>query len=178
MEFLYKKAMLEYDLSIDELPADAKIGIETINDILKSQRMLEKVGKSLTNKALAKLKTQDKWVYFEILDYVNDTDNNDDEAPNLEDVEEEIENKLNDTEEEEEEMEEKAPSEQGLQIEQELERMFENGNISCTIEEVRNFAPKTYNLLFDTYSEGEENGVVTSKYSLIENNKIFTLTKK
>ena len=106
MEFLYKKALSDYKLSINDLPIDAKIGIETINDILKSQRMLEKVGKSLTNKALAKLKTQDKWVYFEILDYVNDTDNNDDEAPNLEDVEEEIENKLNDTEEEEEEMEE------------------------------------------------------------------------
>lgn len=178
MEFLYKKAMLEYDLSIDELPADAKIGIETINDILKSQRMLEKVGKSLTNKALAKLKTQDKWVYFEILDYVNDTDNNDDEAPNLEDVEEEIENKLNDTEEEEEEMEDEAPSEQGLKIEQEFETMFENGNTSCTIEEVRNFAPNTYNLLFDTYSEGGENGVVTSKFSLMEKNKKFILTKK
>jgi hypothetical protein len=177
MEFLYKKAMLEYDLSISELPDDAKIGIQTINDILKSQRMLEKVGKSLTNKALAKLKTQDKWVYFEILDYVNDTDNNDDEAPNLEEVEEEIEDKLNNTEEEEEE-EVDEQTQQGFKIEQELERMFENGNTSCTIEEVRNFAPNTYNLLFDTYTDGEENGVVTSRFSLIENNKIFTLIKK
>jgi hypothetical protein len=32
--------------------------------------MLEKVGKSLTAKALAKIKTYDKWVHYEILDFV------------------------------------------------------------------------------------------------------------
>jgi hypothetical protein len=180
MELKYKKSMEEHDLTYNELPDDAKIGIDNINDILKSKRMLEKVGKSLTPKALAKIKTYDKWVHYEILDFVHDTDNNDDEAPDLDDVEDEIEDKLNNSEEEEEEeeMEDEAPTQQGLQIEQELQQMFENGHLSCTIEEVRTHAPKTYNVLFDTYQEGEENGVVTSNFSLMENNKKFILTKK
>jgi hypothetical protein len=56
--------------------------------------------------------------------------------------------------------------------------MFAYNQTSLTIEELSKVAPTTYNLLFDTYTDGEENGVVTSKFSLIENNKIFTLIKK
>jgi hypothetical protein len=179
MELLYVKSMEENNLTYNELPEDAKIGIDQINDILKSKRMLEKVGKSLTKKALAKIKAHDKWVHYEILDFVHDTDNNEDEAPDLDDVEDEIDEKLNNKDDEEsDDMNEETPTQQGLQIEQELELMFQNGHLSSSIEEIKNHAPFTYNLLFETYEEGEENGVVTTNFSLIENNKKFILTKK
>ena len=180
MELLYVKSMEQNNLTYDELPADAKIGIDQINDILKSKRMLEKVGKSLTQKALAKIKAHDKWVHYEILDFVHDTDNNEDEAPDLDEVEDEIDKKLNDDNKEDmvDETQNDETTKKGLIIEQELESMYTNGHLSCNIEEIKNLAPVTYNLLFDTYNEGEENGVVTSKFSIIENNKKFILKQK
>lgn len=179
MELLYKKSMEEYGLSYEELPEDAQLGIDQVNEVLKSQRMLEKVGKSLTSRALKKLKLYDKWVHLEILDFVYETDNNKAPAPNLEDVEDEIEDKLNGDEDEDmddnDNTQDDATTQKGLRIESELETMYANGKLSSTIEEIKRLAPTTYNHLFDTYEAGEENGVVTTRFSLIENNKKFEL---
>lgn len=181
MELAYIETMKEHNLTYNELPDDAKIGIDQINDILKSKRMLEKVGKSLTSKALNKIKAHDRWVQYDILDFVHDTNNNTDKAPSLEDVQDEIEDKLNEDEEEEEDMDDDdntqddATTQKGLRIESELETMYANGKFSSTIEEIKSLAPTTYNHLFDTYEDGEENGVVTTRFSLIENNKKFEL---
>ena len=178
MELLYLKTMEEYGLSYEELPEDAQLGIDQVNEVLKSQRMLEKVGKSLTSRALKKLKLYDKWVHLEILDFVYETDNNKVPAPNIEDVEDEIEDKLKGDEDEDmddDNTQDDATTQKGLKIESELENMYANGNLSSTIEEIRRLAPTTYNHLFDTYAEGEENGIVTTRFSLIENDKKFEL---
>lgn len=69
----------------------------------------------------------------------------------------------------------------GLQVEAELSRMFETGQRVWDIEDIRKTAKKTYDLLFDSYEEGEANGVETSNYSLLEKedeDMTFTLTKK
>ena len=178
MELLYLKTMEEYGLSYEELPEDAQLGIDQVNEVLKSQRMLEKVGKSLTSRALKKLKLYDKWVHLEILDFVYETDNNKAPAPNIEDVEDEIEDKLKGDEDEDmddDNTQDDATTQKGLKIESELENMYANGKLSSTIEEIRRLAPTTYNHLFDTYAEGEENGIVTTRFSLIENDKKFEL---
>lgn len=177
MELAYIETMKEHNLTYNELPDDAKIGIDQINDILKSKRMLEKVGKSLTSKALNKIKAHDRWVQYDILDFVHDTDNNTDKAPSLEDVQDEIDEKLNDDDDmdDEENTQDDATTQKGLRIESELENMYANGNLSSTIEEIKRLAPTTYNHLFETYEDGEENGVVTTRFSLIERNKKFEL---
>lgn len=69
----------------------------------------------------------------------------------------------------------------GVQVEAELSRMFETGQKVWDIEDIRRTAKKTYDLLFDSYEEGEANGVETSNYSLLEKedeDMTFTLTKK
>ena len=81
MELKYKEALEEHDLSISELPEDAKIGITNINDVLKGIAMLEKKGKQPSQATYNKVRAMDKWVYYEILDYLNDTDKNEDEIP-------------------------------------------------------------------------------------------------
>jgi hypothetical protein len=81
MELKYKQALEEHDLSISELPEDAKIGITNINDVLKAISMLEKKGKKPSQQTYNKLRAMDKWVYYEILDYLNDTDKNEEEIP-------------------------------------------------------------------------------------------------
>ena len=69
----------------------------------------------------------------------------------------------------------------GQQIEQELSKMFDSGQRVWDIEDIRRSAKKTYDLLFDSYEDGEANGVETSNFSLLEiedDEMTFTLTKK
>ena len=68
-----------------------------------------------------------------------------------------------------------------LKIENDLSEMFATGKTDWDLDSIASASKSIYNILFDTYNEGEENGVVTNKFSLIEanpNTKIFTLNKK
>ena len=175
MELLYVNALKENNLSVSDLPEDAKVGIYEITKVIKGFQMVERKGKKPTPSAIKKLKTLDKWVYYEILDYLNDTDKNDDELPMDAD---EILDDLEPAKKKEEEVE-IEPDYEGLQIDSELERLIAEGKKDFTIDELRKLAPKTYKNIWDSYEHGEENGVVTSKYSLIENDdELFVLNKK
>jgi hypothetical protein len=174
MELQYENAMEEYDLKYNDLPEDAQTGIDNIKDVLKGLAMLEKKGKKASAKTLKKLKAMDKWVYYEILDHVQGTDNNDEEMEV--DADEVIED-IN-QEAKEGSAETNVPDKVGVEIEVELQKMMESGTKEWSIEQVKSVAKKTYNVLFDNYEEGDENGIRTSKYSLIETKpKIFTISK-
>lgn len=164
MEFQYKNALKEYNLSEAELSDDAKTGIMQINQIQKSIKMLEARNKKPTKQALDKIRAFDKWVYYEILDYVNDTDKNPEDAPHeAEEIINELENKVDTL---------------GLEVESELDKFFQSGTTKLSIEDIRNDAPKSYKVIFDSYEDGEDNGIVTSKYSLLEkDDNYFHLNK-
>ena len=174
MEFQYKKELEKNGLTVSELPEDAQTGIEQIGDVLKGFRMLERKGQKPTAKALKKLKAMDKWVTYEIYDYLHDTDKNDDDIPfDAEDVLEDDENNPKDN------GGESNVDPIGLKIDAELEQLYASGKNVYSIDELGSRARETYNVLFDSYEDGEENGVVTSNFSLVEgNNKLFTLKKK
>jgi len=138
--------------------------------------MLERKGQKPTAKALKKLKAMDKWVTYEILDYLHDTDKNDDEIPfDAEDVLDGDQNEPKD---------DKGDSNVdvdpiGLKIDAELEQLYASGKTVYSIEELGSNAKETYNVLFESYEDGEENGVVTSRFSLLEGaDKKFTLKTK
>lgn len=76
IELAYKKLLEEHKLTLDKLNQDAITGIDSITDILKGINMLEKRGKEPSAKIVNKIKSLDKWVCYEILDIVNDTDDN------------------------------------------------------------------------------------------------------
>lgn len=170
MELQYQKALKANNLNVSDLPEDAQTGISEINNVLKAFNMLEKKGKTPTAKALKKLKAMDKWVYYEILDFLHDTDKNDDDIPfDADDVKDDLNGNINDDQN-------NQPDELGLKIESELEGLYQSGKNIYSIEELGNKARETYNVLFDSYEEGEENGIVTTKYSLIEDeDKTFKL---
>ena len=174
MDLKYKKEMEKNNLSFSELPEDAQIGIDQINQVLKAFNMLEKRGKKPTAKALQKLKAMDKWVCYEILDYLHDSDENEDDIPFevedvLDDINKQVPNKETKEEIKEEQQKEKVDP-VGLKIESELEELYKSGVFNYTIEDIEQKAPKTYDELFDSYEENEDNGVVTTKYSLLETN--------
>jgi predicted transcriptional regulator len=173
MDLIYLDALKEHNLKVSELPEDARVGITEITNIVKGFQMAERKGRKPTPQAMRKLKTIDKWVYYEILDYLNDTDKNDDEIPfSADEVLDELESK------DASKIEEQADP-VGLAIDQELSSLAEAGKNQLTLEELRKNAPKTYKEIWESYETGEENGIVTSHYSLIENdNEIFILKRK
>lgn len=194
---MYKKAIAEKKLKVSQLPEDAQTGIKEIESVLKSFAMLEKRGVKPTENSMKKLKSLDKWVYYEILDYLEDTDENDDDMPfdrddfqelnggkkpnkSQEDDEEEEEEDDEEEENDEEEEDDDYGDEQlGVAVESELEAMFASGKTTWGIEEIRAKAKKTYNVIWDNHDESGENGVETSKYRLVETSpETYTLTQK
>ena len=170
MDLKYKKVMEENGLTYADLPEDAQTGIESINEVLKAFRMNEKNGKSPTPKSLKKLAAMDKWVVYEIYDYLHDTDNNDDDIPFEADDVLEGEEGVNN---------EPKADPIGLKIEEELVSLHEQGVTTISVDDLKRQAPTTYKTIWDNYEDEVENGVETSNYSLIEqdNTQVFTLKK-
>jgi hypothetical protein len=201
-ESKYKKAVEQYGVKTTELSDNAQIGIASIEEILRALNTLERKGKSPQARSLAKLKALDHWVYQEILDYVQDTDTNTDNAPvdpktTVKEVKEEVAaataaattaaatktaaTKTADPAQTAATTTTAAPEpdQEGLEIEAELAEMHKSGRKDWDIESVQKVAKKTYKVLFDNYEDGQTNGVQTTHYSLIESTpKTFTLTKK
>ena len=172
MQYAYQKLMEEYGLSYNDLPEDAKHGIEAIRNIEKAINMAEKNGKAVSSKTMAKIKANDKWVVQEIVDFVEDDDDNDDEMPyNEDEVIDEIKGK-----------EQKLTEEQkyALEIEKELARMHQVGKKQWEGQEIEQFSEVVFDAVFETYHQNDsENGIETTRYSLIESEpQIFTLKKK
>lgn len=167
MDFKYKKLMEENDLKLNQLPQDAQTGVEEINKVLRGITMRERDGKKVLPSTLKKLVAMDKWVAYEILDHLHDTDKNDDEIPfDSDDVLKDI--KKPDTQSDDE-IKNNKEFQKGLKIEAELDKLLAEGKIQLSIDDLRSLAPNTYSEIWDNYEEGEENGIITSKYSLIEN---------
>ena len=167
MNYKYKELMEKNDLTLSELPEDAKTGIDEIQSVERAFKMLEKSGKTPSAKALKKLATLDKWVQYEILDYLHETDKNDDEMPfEAEDIIEDLSEGKEVKKEDSGQHIEVDPV--GISIEQELEALYNTGQKSYTVDELADKTNKTYDVLFDNYDDDEENGIVTTKYSLIE----------
>jgi hypothetical protein len=167
MEFQYQNELNKNGLKYADLPEDAQTGIDQLKDISKALNMLEKAGKKPTAKTLKKIKAMDKWICYEIIDHVNETETNDDEIPHDDDeVLEELEEQVK--EDMESHSEEIARNSKGAQVEAEIAALYEDKVTTIDIEKLKSVAPTCYNILFDTYDPEEENGLQTTNYSLIE----------
>lgn len=175
MELKYLKAMEEYKLKPSQLSEDARFGIKSIEEVMRMVALAEKNGKAIKPATIKKIMTLDKWVYYEILDQVNDTDRNDDDIPvDTDELKDEVKDQVNKSQEENKELQ------IGLKIEAELEALFKNGKTEVSVEEIHDKAPNTYAVIFDSYEPEGSNGVKTSRFSLLEidsENEIFKLSK-
>jgi hypothetical protein len=173
MELQYLELLEEHNLKLSEIPDDAKTGIDNIKAIVNSIGVAEKKGNRVNAQTFKRLAALDKWVCYEILDYVNDTDKNKKPMPNAEVVIDGKEPKS------EPEPNSEGDSSLGFEIEAELESMSESGVDVISFSDLKSSAPKCYNLLFDTYEENGENGIETTKYKLVEvEEEKFKLSKK
>lgn len=179
MEFQYEKEMKKHGLSYNDLPEDAQTGIDQIRDVKKALDMLEKTGKKPSAKTLKKVKAMDKWVTYEIYDHINDTDKNDDDMPYEDDeIIDEIEDELEGEENKTENKNNSGMDAKGIKVEEELKALFEAGVKTLDIDQIKTQSPTCYDILFDTYDPEEENGIVTTRFSLIEKeDEMFHLKK-
>ncbi len=183
MEKAYTKLLAEHKLSVKDLPADAQIGIKSINKIEVAiglqEKKAEKAGKKYTPSAsvISDMKAYDKWVVREILDYVEDKDTNA-AAPvvTAEEIIEEI--KEGDTT--------KTPAAtepavieadpKGLEADKEFTEMLKAGKTECTIEELKTLAPTAEKIVWDDTTTPR--GLTTTYFTLTEKSpNLFTLTK-
>lgn len=167
MEFQYEKLMEQEGLTLKELPEDAKVGIESIAKIKRIINLTESKGKKIRPDVYKKLKANDKWVVREILDYLEGKDSKQsDEVPYSD---KEIEKDIS----------ENNVDPIGVEVENELKNLFETGTKELDADNLKSKAPKTYNVIFKNYEPDEDNGVETSRYSIIETDvEVFTIKKK
>lgn len=197
VELTYKKLIEKHKLKITDLPEDAQNGIQMITEVTNGIKMLEAKNMVPKDRTIKRLKSMDKWVYNEILDHINDTEENEEEMPD-----EELEEEVDEIEEQLKKKNATPPAQQsqkgnppatppatiddksadaelGIAIEAELDELIQGEKREFAIEELKGKASKTYKLLFDTYEKDGKNGVETTKYSLLETStNVFTLKQK
>lgn len=209
-ELKYADLMEQNGLDVSDLPQDAQVGIQQITEVMNLVRSNIRRGRNVSDKTISKVMAMDKWVCREIVDFVNETDNNEDDMPySVDEVEEDFdddntpdeddedestdEDSQEDDEEydedeeededddkvvEEEEDEAEPDSETGNKIDNDLKIAYNNGKTKITLDELKNVSITAYNIIFDSYDDSGDNGIITSNFSLLETDDyVFTLTK-
>ncbi len=190
----YEKLLLEHNIKVDELPKDAQIGVENIQQIIKAINVNEKTGKTIKSGTIDKIKAYDKWVVREILDYIDDKDTNTPAAPHkaAEIIEEiktaPVEPAAATPAKVEPPAAAAAPAKKEPKagddtkagaIDAEFEALLKAGKTKLTLDELKTGAKTAYDIVFENYEADAENGIETTHYTLVETEKeVFTLTKK
>lgn len=198
MELKYAKKLAEAGITEGELSAKAKTGIKGIKDVMRGISLQEGKGKSASATALEKLSFNDEIVCDEIDKLIASKAEGKKaaEATAAAAAEAErlkAEKAAKETAATEEAARLKAegekktnatagdakPDPKGLLIEAELKKLLDGGKEKLTLAELKSAAPAAYSAVFDSYKSGEENGVATSHYSLLETEvkEVFTISK-
>ena len=176
MKLSFEKAMEEHGISMDELPKDVKLMINEANDLKSRIEAKKQIGQKITPETMERLKAKDRLLVKEILDYADERDEDDDD-----DDDEEENSGSSGSNNEDDDMEEDYDDTEGVAVDQELELLAKSGVSKITLDQLRSQAPNTYNVLFDSYGQDEDNGIITSNFSLTEiatNSQEFKLSKK
>lgn len=157
-QLAYEKLMADNQITLEELPTDAKSGIKEIKQVIHALNMTEQRGQKVNPATIEKIKRLDKALVREIVDYMEETE------------ESTQGNQMNSSESKpQQSLEEKANFDEGIGYENEMEGIHKSGKSELSIDELKSMAPKCYKKIFATYEDGQPNGIKTSKYTLIEN---------
>lgn len=183
----YEKLMQEHKLVLADLTEDARIGIDTIKKIEKAINLSNHKGNKVSDSVLKKVEANDRWVVREILDMLEEKNTNKtEEVPHkAEEVITEIKEETPPVkvEEKKEEKKEEKPGElpvdaRAQRADKEIKSLLESGKDKLTLDEMEKSAKNCYDIIFDGYKEGEENGFETTYYSVKETEpKVFALSK-
>lgn len=213
MKLAYVKLLEQHNLTVKELPKDARIGIRQIEKLYSAIQKNIEAEITVSKSAMEKLRANDKWIVAEILDYLDEKENPEDEIPyDSDEINEEIEELEDDFDEadledddaeddpdDEEDQEDEdedddedededdddesdfteGDAELGFAIDNELDAIASEGLVTIDIQTLSQKAPTTFDVIFNSYQPDSRNGIVTSKYKILETSaksEIFKLT--
>lgn len=174
MQLGFEKLMSSYDISINDLDEDVQTGIKQLETLKKSVESKRRIGQEITTETLKKIKFLDSSIIREILDYIEE---NDLEEGNEEDEEDSNDNEFSDDNEENEEDSDENEEEDdeneydmnlGDLLDQEFTAMKKSGKTEFSMDYLRSNSPNIYQVIWDNYDDGEENGIQTSNFTFTE----------
>lgn len=160
----YLDKFKEYDIEATDLRDEAQTAVASHENVSVEIAAIEAENKPVPKELTDYANELDNWICADIMDYIDDKDDNQKPVP-VKPTIKPVENF----------------SPEGELIETELEGLQKSGKKQFLLEEIKQLAPKSYNVIFTTYKSGEANGIETTNYSLLETNaetKEFTIKRK
>lgn len=188
MKLAFEKLLETNDLEISDLPKITQVEIKELSQFKSLIESKMTIGQNVTPATLQKIKDKDNAIVDDILEYLEDDDSDDDSDESNDSDEEDDQNPIDRfSDDEEEEVDEDDKVEQddddmdAITIDKELHNLFKSGETTFTLAQLRDLAPTTYECIFDTYGQDEENGINTSNYAILEtslNSETFKISKR
>lgn len=181
MKLAFEKLLESNNLEVSELPKIIQIEIKELVGLKNLIESKKTIGQNVTEQTMQKLKDKDNAVVDDILEFLDleDEEENDDSSDDDSSDDDTSDDDTSDENEDEEE--DDSNDADGLSIDKELNALFKSNQTELSINQLRSLAPVTYDCIFETYGKDEENGIVTSNYSIIEtalNSETFKISKK
>lgn len=189
----YEKLMQEEGLSFDGLSNDAKTAINKIKKTQRGVNLTEKSGKKVGQHVWDEIKMLDKMATNEINEMLDaaggkkrqslPNQNNDDAAKKLKEQEElkakaekeanerataDAESKRLKEEADRQKNIDESVDENGVVIEKELKGLVDSGKTEISLADLRSLVSATYNVIFENYEAGSDNGIECSLYKIVE----------
>jgi hypothetical protein len=170
MQLGFEKLLSSYEIDITDLDDDVQTGIKQLETLKKSVESKRRIGQEITPETLKKIKFLDSSIIREILDYIEENDleeGNEEEEEHNDDFSEDD----NDNEEEEEESDENENEYDmnlGDLLDQEFTAMKKSGKTEFSMDYLRSNSPNIFQVIWDNYDDGEENGIQTSNFTFTE----------
>lgn len=194
MQLGYEKLMDTYGISINDLPEETRIMIKTITILKKTAQGKMTIGETVSEGAIAKIKAQDKYIINDILDYIEEHDleteddenegkNDKNDEENFEDSDDSNDDSDDDDSEDEEDDDDEDDSDDkdeenngdmedsfeiGDRLDAEFQELKNSGISEFSLNDLRVKSPTAYEIIFDIYEEGEQNGIQTNNFKLVE----------
>ena len=168
--------MKEEGLELSDLPKDAQTCIKEIKKAERGVAMQRGKGREPSEAVTNKLSMLDKQATREILEHLDNDNSNTDANDNESDNDNTSQSTANTNDAEKKE--DVVIDTKGYAIEKELAQLYNDGVKEITIDDIQKKAQTCYSVIFDSYEDGQENGVETSRYKLAEtSNEVFVLSK-
>lgn len=184
MKLAFEKLLETNDLQISDLPKITQVEIKQLTQLKSLIESKMTIGQNVTPVTLQKIKDKDNEIVDDILEYLGDDE---DEEVNFSKGNEDYFNDMDDDSDDGNDDSDDGNDDSdddnmdAIAIDKELHNLFKSGITTFNLDQLRNNAPVTYECIFDTYGQDEENGINTSNYSLIEttlNSETFKISKR
>lgn len=173
IELKYEALLKQHNISEAELTSAAKTAINAVKNALRGVALQEGKGRTASPATVEKITTNDGFACSEIEKYVIEKGKSNEDAQKK--AEEE---RIAAEKKKAEENQEPKVDPKGVKIDEEILAAIKAGKTELSLEELKTTCPTTYSVVFDSYKEGEDNGVETSHFSAIEKEKEkFILSK-